>query len=62
MASEDDFNVPVIGAEQMYQAFKSEGIPTQLIIYPNQHHGVRVPSYIIHRFNAHINWFKKYVK
>ena len=62
MASEDDFNVPVIGAEQMYQAFKSEGIPTQLIIYPNQHHGISVPSYIIHRFNAHINWFKKYVK
>ena len=62
MASEDDFNVPVVGAEQMYQAFKSEGIPTQLIIYPNQHHGVSVPSYIIHRFNAHINWFKKYVK
>ena len=62
MASEDDFNVPVVGAEQMYQAFKSEGIPTQLIIYPNQHHGLGVPSYIIHRFNAHINWFNKYVK
>lgn len=62
MASEDDFNVPVIGAEQMYQAFKSEGIPSQLIIYPNQHHGLSVPSYIVHRFNAHINWFKKYVK
>ena len=62
MASEADFNVPVVGAEQMYQAFKSEGIPTQLIIYPNQHHGLSVPSYIIHRFNAHINWFKKYVK
>jgi dipeptidyl aminopeptidase/acylaminoacyl peptidase len=62
MASEADFNVPVVGAEQMYQAFKSEGIPTQLIIYPNQHHGLGVPSYIIHRFNAHINWFKKYVK
>jgi dipeptidyl aminopeptidase/acylaminoacyl peptidase len=62
MASQADFNVPVIGAEQMYQAFKSEGIPTQLIIYPNQHHGISVPSYIIHRFNAHINWFKKYIR
>lgn len=61
MASQADFNVPVIGAEQMYQAFKSEGIPTQLIIYPNQYHGISVPSYIIHRFNAHINWFKKYM-
>ena len=62
MASQADFNVPVIGAEQMYQAFKSEGIPTELIIYPNQNHGIRVPSYIVHRHNAHINWFNKYLK
>lgn len=61
MASEDDFNVPVVGAEQMYQAFKSVGIPTQLIIYPNQNHGIRVPSYIVHRFNSHLEWFKKYM-
>lgn len=62
MASEDDFNVPVIGAEQMYQAFKSVGIPTELVIYPNQHHGVRVPSYIIHRYKKHIDWYNKYLK
>lgn len=62
MASQNDFNVPVVGAEQMYQAFKSVGIPTELIIYPNQHHGITVPSYIVHRYNSHINWFKKYLK
>ena len=62
MASQADFNVPVIGAEQMYQAFMSEGIPTELIIYPNQNHGIRVPSYIVHRLNAHINWFNRYLK
>lgn len=62
MASQADFNVPVIGAEQMYQAFKSEGIPTELIIYPNQNHGIRVPSYIVHRHNAHLNWFNTYLK
>ena len=62
MASEDDFNVPVIGAEQMYQAFKSTGIPTELVIYPNQHHGVRVPSYIVHRYYKHINWYGKYLR
>ena len=62
MASEDDFNVPVIGAEQMYQAFKSTGIPTELIIYPNQHHGIRVPSYIVHRYKKHLEWFEKYLK
>jgi len=62
MASQADFNVPVVGAEQMYQAFKSEGIPTQLIIYPNQNHGIRVPSYLVHRYNSHLNWFKTYLK
>ncbi len=62
MASQDDFNVPVVGAEQMYQAFKSVGIPTELIIYPNQHHGLTIPSYIVHRYNRHIDWFKKYLK
>lgn len=62
MASQNDFNVPVVGAEQMYQAFKSVGIPTQLIIYPNQHHGLTVPSYLVHRYKSHINWFKTYLK
>jgi len=61
MASQADFNVPVVGAEQMYQAFKSVGIPTQLIIYPNQNHGIRVPSYLVHRLNSHLDWFKKYL-
>ncbi len=61
MASQADFNVPVVGAEQMYQAFKSVGTPTQLIIYPNQHHGIRVPSYLVHRYNSHLDWFKKYL-
>ncbi|MEY3542155.1 MAG: hypothetical protein RLZZ204_967 [Bacteroidota bacterium] len=62
MASQNDFNVPVAGSEQMYQALKRVGIPTGLIIYPNQNHGVSVPSYIIHRYNKHIDWFKKYLE
>lgn len=62
MASEKDFNVPVAGAEQMYQAFKYEGIPTELTIYPGQNHGLSVPSYSIHRYYRYINWFSKYLK
>lgn len=62
MASQNDFNVPVAGSEQMYQALKRVGIPTGLIIYPNQNHGVSVPSYIIHRYNKYIDWFKKYLE
>lgn len=62
MASQNDFNVPVIGAEQMYQALRSLGIPTELIIFPNQNHGLMVPSYIKFRYDKHLEWFGKYLK
>ena len=61
MASQNDFNVPVAGAEQMYQALRSLGIPTQLVIYPGQNHGLSVPSYIKDRWERHISWFNKYL-
>ena len=62
MASEKDFNVPSVGAEQMYQALRSLGIPTQLIIYPGQFHGITKPSYQVDRFDRYLKWFDKYLK
>lgn len=62
MVGESDFNVPSPGSEQMYQALKSLGTPTELIIYPGQFHGITVPSYIKDRFERYINWFDKYLK
>ena len=46
MGGEKDFNVPIIGGEQMYQALKSLGVETQLVVYPGQFHGIRTPSYV----------------
>lgn len=62
MASEKDFNVPVIGSEQMYQALRSLGVPTQLIIYPGQFHGITKPSYQVDRFERYLKWFGQYLK
>lgn len=62
MASEKDFNVPSVGAEQMYQALRSLGIPAQLIIYPGQFHGITKPSYQVDRFERYLKWFDKYLK
>jgi dipeptidyl aminopeptidase/acylaminoacyl peptidase len=62
MASQKDFNVPSVGAEQMYQALRSIGIPTKLIIYPGQYHELTVPGYMQFRFNNYIDWFGKYLK
>ncbi len=62
MAAEKDFNVPSVGAEQMYQALKSNGIPTQLVIYPGQHHGISTPSYQVDRCTRYLDWYAKYLK
>jgi len=43
LGGERDFNVPVQGSQQMYQALRSLGIDTQLIIYPNENHGIQRP-------------------
>jgi dipeptidyl aminopeptidase/acylaminoacyl peptidase len=62
MVGENDFNVPSPGSEQMYQALRSLNVPTELIIYPGQYHGISVPSYIKDRFDRYIGWFEKYLK
>ena len=62
MTGEKDFNVPAIGSEQMYQALRSEGVPTELIVYPNQFHGFTQPSFIKDRFERYYQWFDKYLQ
>lgn len=62
LGGDKDYNVPVVGGEQMYQALKSLGIDTELIIYPNQFHGITVPSYKVDRYKRYLAWYDKYLK
>ncbi len=62
LGGERDFNVPIQGGQQMYEALKSLGIDTQLIIYPNQFHGLTLPSYIRDRLERYVAWYDKYLK
>ncbi len=62
MCGSQDFNVPLLNSEQMYQALRSLGRDTQLVIYPNQYHGLRKPSYLTDRMERHIAWFAGHLK
>jgi len=62
LGGERDFNVPVQGGQQMYQALRSLGIDTQLVIYPNEFHGITRPSYVRDRYERYLGWYDKYVK
>ena len=62
LCGERDFNVPLAGSEQMYQALRSLGVDTHLVIYPNQNHGINRPSYVRDRFERYLAWYDKYLK
>jgi dipeptidyl aminopeptidase/acylaminoacyl peptidase len=62
LGGEKDFNVPLVGGEQMYQALRSLGVPTQLVVYPGQFHGIARPSYQKDRMERYLAWYAKYLK
>lgn len=62
MGGEVDWNVPIQNSEQLYQALRRLGRTTQLVVYPGQHHGIRVPSYQKDRYERYLAWYDKYVR
>jgi dipeptidyl aminopeptidase/acylaminoacyl peptidase len=62
MVGEKDFNVPAAGSEQMYQALRSIGVPTELVIYPGQYHGLTIPSFRVDRLQRYVAWYDRWLK
>jgi len=62
MGGDVDWNVPIIGGEQMYQALKSLGRTTELVVYPGEFHGFTMPSHIKDRLERYLAWDAHYVK
>jgi dipeptidyl aminopeptidase/acylaminoacyl peptidase len=60
--AELDFNVPCLGAEQMYQALRANGVPTQLVVYPGENHQLTVPSYLRDRLERNLAWYDRWLK
>jgi dipeptidyl aminopeptidase/acylaminoacyl peptidase len=62
MGGEADSNVPILGGEQFYQALKSLGRTTELIVYPGEFHDFTTPSHIEDRLRRYLAWYGHYVK
>lgn len=62
VGGEKDWNVPILNSEQLYQALKRLGRTTQLVVYPNESHGIQTPSYIKDLYERYLNWYGRYVK
>jgi dipeptidyl aminopeptidase/acylaminoacyl peptidase len=62
MCGDQDFNVPLLNSEQMYQALKSLRRETQLVIYPGEYHTIRKPSYQRDRLQRYLDWYGRHLK
>lgn len=62
MGGTKDANVPLIGGEQMFEALKSLNVPTELVAYPNEYHGLKRPSFLRDRMERLVGWYDRYLK
>lgn len=62
LCGQEDWNVPLINSEQLYQALRRLGVPTELVVYPGQGHEIERPSYQKDRYERYLAWYDKYLK
>ncbi len=59
---EQDNDVHITQAEEMYMALKRRGVETVLVRYPREGHGLREPKHRIDALERTVNWFDRFVK
>jgi tetratricopeptide (TPR) repeat protein len=58
-----DMNVPLLNSEQLYQALRRVGrVETELVVYPDQWHGIETPSYQKDRWERYLAWYDRFLR
>ncbi len=58
---EKDGRVPLGQSLEFYAALRAHDVPSRLVVYPDQPHGVRVPSYQLDKMTREVEWFEQHV-
>ena len=59
---ENDNDVHITQAEEMYMALKRRGVETVLVRYPREGHGLREPKHRVDALERTLSWFDRYLK
>lgn len=59
---EKDERVPLPQSREMYFGLKWAGVPTKLVVFPGEPHGLRKPAHQLTKMKEEIAWFEKYLK
>ena len=59
---EQDNDVHITQAEEMYMALKRKGVETVLVRYPREGHGLREPKHRVDALERTLAWFDRFLK
>jgi dipeptidyl aminopeptidase/acylaminoacyl peptidase len=59
---ERDVECPPSQSQEFWHALKTLGVPTSLVIYPGEGHGLRTPEHAEDATNRTLAWFERYLK
>ena len=59
---EQDNDVHITQAEEMYMALRRRGVDSVLVRYPREGHGFREPKHRVDALERTLDWFDKYLK
>lgn len=59
---ENDNDVPIAEAEQLYVALHDVGVPTELVRYPREGHGLRETGHVIDALERSLAWYRRYLE
>ena len=59
---ERDIECPAPQTQEFWHALKALGVPTSIMIYPGEGHGLRDPDHIADALTRTLNWFDRYLK
>jgi dipeptidyl aminopeptidase/acylaminoacyl peptidase len=58
----EDVRVPLSQGREFYFSLKTLGVPTGLVIYPGERHGISRPVHQVDRLRRTLEWFARYLK
>ena len=59
---EQDNDVHITQAEEMYMALRRRGVETVLVRYPREGHGLREPRHRVDTLQRTLAWFDRFLK
>jgi len=53
---------PLGQSQELYRGLKRYNVPTELVIYPREPHGLREENHLLDRLNRIVAWYERYLK